>query len=112
MCGAAWTCPKGRRPRLESGPRSHSGVSCVSESVSCSTRSGPGGSLRRRSRAAAEVKNNPPDLMNVALELLVKASLELPGFSTLNEMTSRIRGEVNTALFERILGRMPLADAL
>ena len=33
----------------------------------------------------------------VALELLVKASWELPGFSTLNEMTSRIRGEVNTS---------------
>ena len=30
-------------------------------------------------RSAAEVKNNPPDLINVALEMLVKASLELPG---------------------------------
>jgi TnpA family transposase len=61
-------------------------------------------------RAAAEVKNNPADLINVALEMLVKASLELPGFSTLNEMTSRIRGEVNTALFERIVARMPPPD--
>ncbi|MEA2933347.1 MAG: hypothetical protein QOI56_2132, partial [Actinomycetota bacterium] len=32
-------------------------------------------------RAAAEVKNNPPDLINVALEMVVKASLELPGFT-------------------------------
>jgi len=63
------------------------------------------------SRAAAEAKNNPPDLINVALELVVKASLELPGFSTLNEMASRIRGEVNTAIFERIVGRIPPADA-
>ncbi len=62
-------------------------------------------------REAAEVKNNPPDLINVALEILVKASLELPGFSTLNEMTSRIRGEVNTAIFERVVSRIPPADA-
>jgi hypothetical protein len=45
-------------------------------------------------RAAAEVKNNPPDLLNVALEMLVKASLELPGFSTLNAMASQLRGQV------------------
>jgi len=61
-------------------------------------------------RGAAEVKNNPPDLINVALELLVKASLELPGYSTLDEMASRIRAEVNTALFEQIVARMPLAE--
>lgn len=41
-------------------------------------------------RAAAEVKNHPPDLINVALELLVKESLELPGFSTLDRMAAAI----------------------
>ena len=45
-------------------------------------------------RAAAEVKNDPPDLINVALEMLVKASLELPAFSTLDELASRIRRQV------------------
>jgi len=54
-------------------------------------------------RRAAWVKNNPPDLINVALEILVKASLELPGFSTLNAMAAQIRAEVNTALFEQIV---------
>ena len=63
-------------------------------------------------RAAAEVKNNPPDLINVALELLVKESLELPGYSTLDELASRIRNEVNTAIFERIVARMALPDRL
>lgn len=53
-------------------------------------------------RSAAAVKNNPPDLINVALEMLVKASLELPGYSTVSDMASRIRAEVNTAIFERI----------
>jgi hypothetical protein len=39
-------------------------------------------------RKAALVKNHPPDLINVALERLIQASLELPGFSTLNERGS------------------------
>lgn len=38
----------------------------------------------RAIRKAAWVKNNPPDLINVALEHLVQASLELPAFSTLD----------------------------
>lgn len=61
-------------------------------------------------RSAAEVKNNPPDLINVALEMLVKESLELPAFSTLDEMAGRIRREVNTAMFERIDSRIGLPD--
>jgi hypothetical protein len=59
-------------------------------------------------RVAAEVKNNPPDLINVALEMLVKASLELPGHSTLDELASRVRNEVNTAIVARIVARMAL----
>ena len=62
-------------------------------------------------RAAAEVKNHPPDLINVALELLVKESLELPGFWTLDRMASEIRLEVNTALFEQITDRMAQLEA-
>jgi hypothetical protein len=42
--------------------------------------------------------------------MLVKASLELPGFSTLDEMAGRIRREVNTAMFERIADRVGLPD--
>jgi TnpA family transposase len=61
-------------------------------------------------RSAAQAKNNPPDLINVALEMLVKESLELPAFSTLDEIASRIRREVNTAMFERIADRIGLPD--
>jgi len=32
------------------------------------------------------------------MKMLVKASLEVPGFPTLDWMTSRIRSEVNTAI--------------
>ena len=61
-------------------------------------------------RSAAEVKNDPPDLINVALEMLVKGSLELPAFSTLDEIVSRVRLEVNTGIFKRVAGRIALPD--
>ena len=57
-------------------------------------------------RKAAQVKNHPPDLINVALEKLLEASLELPGFSTLDEMAARIRAEVNIEIFATIAERM------
>ena len=56
-------------------------------------------------REQAEVKNHPPDLINVALKVLVRESLELPGFSTLDESAARIRAEVNAGMFARILAR-------
>ena len=69
---------------------------------------------QRRARAVAEaaireaalVKNHPPDLINVALERLVEASLELPAFSTLDEMTTSIRTEANAQIFAGIVARM------
>ena len=55
---------------------------------------------------AAWVKNHPPDLINVALERLVQAGLELPAFSTLDAMESKLRGEVNAQIFKRIWVRL------
>lgn len=46
-------------------------------------------------RTAAQTKDNPADLINVALEELVKARYELPGYTTLDEMAARLRAEVN-----------------
>jgi hypothetical protein len=46
-------------------------------------------------RAEAEVKNNPADLINVALEKVLQAMLELPAYRTLDELASQIRREVN-----------------
>jgi TnpA family transposase len=63
-------------------------------------------------REEAQVKNHPPDLINVALELLVRESLELPGFSTLNEMAARVRAEVNAGMFAGILARMSQGEVL
>jgi TnpA family transposase len=57
-------------------------------------------------REEAQVKNHPPDLINVALEVVVRESLELPGFSTLDEIAARVRAEVNAGMFAGILARM------
>jgi TnpA family transposase len=63
-------------------------------------------------RDEAEVKNHPPDLINVALEVLVREGLELPGFSTLDEIAARVRAEVNLGMFARILARMTQPEVL
>jgi hypothetical protein len=57
-------------------------------------------------RDAAQVRNHPPDLINVALERIIEASLELPAYSTLDNMATTIRAEVNEAIFAGITARM------
>ena len=61
-------------------------------------------------RAAAQAKDNPADLINVALEELVKARCELPAFSTLDRLAGEVRAQVNGGLFTLIHSRMS-ADA-
>jgi len=61
-------------------------------------------------RTAVQAKDNPADLINVALEELVRRRCELPGFTTLDAMVAGIRAEVNTALFTRVAGRIGDAD--
>ena len=56
-----------------------------------------------RARAVAETamrealpgKDNPADVINVALEALAAGGCELPGYSTLDEMAATLRAEVN-----------------
>jgi hypothetical protein len=55
---------------------------------------------------AAWRKNDPADLINVALEKLVEASFELPGYSTLDEMAAQIREEVNSSIFAMVADRL------
>ena len=40
---------------------------------------------------AAAVKDNPADLINIALEELIRRRFELPAFSTLDRMADDIR---------------------
>jgi TnpA family transposase len=48
---------------------------------------------------AAQVKDHPADLINVAIEELVKERYELPAFSTLDRLIGHIRSMVNNRLF-------------
>lgn len=56
-------------------------------------------------RAAVQTKDNPADLINVALEELIRARCELPGYTTLDAMTATIRTEVNGGFFARVAAR-------
>ncbi|MGH9152297.1 MAG: Tn3 family transposase [Acidimicrobiales bacterium] len=63
--------------------------------------------------SAAQTKDNPADLINVALEELVKARYELPGYTTLDEMAGRLRAAVNSRFFVAIEARVgPPAKAV
>ncbi len=60
-------------------------------------------------RKAVQAKDNPADLINVALEELVRARYELPGYTTLDAMATAIRTEVNAAFYQAVAGRVDLA---
>lgn len=55
---------------------------------------------------AAQVMNNPADLINVAVETLVKERFELPAFSTLDRSVRHIRTLVNSNIYENVLNKL------
>jgi len=55
---------------------------------------------------AAQVMDNPTDLINVALEELIRRRYELPAFSTLDRLAHRVRTLVNTRVFARVQARL------
>jgi len=55
---------------------------------------------------AAQTKDNPADLINVALDVLVKKGCELPGYTTLDLATKTIRARVNKSFFTAVAGRI------
>lgn len=63
-------------------------------------------------RKAVQAKDDPADLINVALEELVRARCELPGYTTLDVMAAAIRAEVNNGFCQTVAGRLdPAAKA-
>lgn len=56
--------------------------------------------------SAAGTMDNPADLINVAVEELIKERYELPAFSTLDLLVRRYRNFVNRRLFKRIFNRL------
>ncbi|MFG2115699.1 hypothetical protein ACGFRB_24235 [Streptomyces sp. NPDC048718] len=61
-------------------------------------------------RSEAASKNRPADLINVALEKVVEAGLELPGFTTLDALAAKVRTEVNASICTGVYDRLGEAD--
>jgi hypothetical protein len=55
---------------------------------------------------AARTKDNPANLINLGLEELVRARLELPGYTTLDAMATSIRAEINGGFHALVYGRI------
>ncbi|MBT2478110.1 Tn3 family transposase [Streptomyces sp. ISL-94] len=68
------------------------------------------GIVEQSIRKEAAAKNRPADLINIALEKVVEAGLELPGFSTFDKMAAKIRTEVNASIRAGIHDRMSAAQ--
>ncbi|MFF3543292.1 DUF4158 domain-containing protein [Streptomyces platensis] len=68
------------------------------------------GIVEQSIRREAAAKNRPADLIDIALEKVVEAGLELPGFSTFDKMASKVRTEVNASICTGIHDRMSAAQ--
>lgn len=55
---------------------------------------------------AAQVMDNPADLINAAIEELIRERFELPAFSTLERLAQRIRTSVNRHLWKTIFDHL------
>ncbi len=55
---------------------------------------------------AAQTMDNPADLINVAIEELIRRRYELPAFSTLDRLARRVRTLVNRGVFAQVQARL------
>lgn len=60
--------------------------------------------------AAVTVMEHPADLINVAIEALVKESYELPAFNTLDRLVRHLRALNHTHLFEQICSQLTQSE--
>src|SRR5690606_18785759 len=58
--------------------------------------------IRRWALEAAKTKEALPDIINVALEYLVKENHELPGFHTLFKICRSARADINNGYYEQL----------
>lgn len=59
---------------------------------------------------AVQVMDNPADLINLALETLINENCELPAFSTLDTLVSRVRRIGNARFFRMVAQRLSPSD--
>ncbi len=55
---------------------------------------------------AAQTRDDPVDLINVAVEALINSGFELPAFSTLERLARRVRSLVNNGYFQKVLAAL------
>jgi TnpA family transposase len=55
---------------------------------------------------SADRMDNPADLINVAIEELIKERYELPGFNTLDRLVNHLRKEVNQKIFSQVISQL------
>jgi hypothetical protein len=103
--------PEGTLPvyRAERTAKHHRGLVRKRVGVKCDQAKARG-IAEQSIRKEAAAKNRPADLINIALEKVVEAGLELPGFSTFDKMASKIRTEVNASIRAGIHDRMSAAQ--
>lgn len=63
-------------------------------------------------REAAAVMSDPADLVNVAVETLVRERIELPAFSTLDRLSGRERERVHGEIYALVAGRLTDGDRM
>ncbi|MBP2448657.1 hypothetical protein JOH51_006434 [Rhizobium leguminosarum] len=59
---------------------------------------------------AAATMSDPADLINLAMEVLGKASIDLPAFSTLDRLANHLRMKVHTTIYTRTAERLGDGD--
>ena len=59
---------------------------------------------------AAQTRDDPVDLINVAVEALINSGFELPAFSTLERLARRVRSLVNNGYFQKVLAAFSQSD--
>ena len=66
--------------------------------------------MEQAMREACESKDDVIDLINIAIEPLIRQRFELPAFSTLERTAKRIRAEVTSGLHTQIATALTLAE--
>ncbi len=66
--------------------------------------------MEQAMREACESKDEVIDLINIAIEQLIRQRFELPAFSTLERTAKRIRAEVTSGLHARIVAALTPAE--
>lgn len=62
--------------------------------------------LEQAIQRAAQTMDDPADLINVGIEVLIQQRCELPAFSQFERLVAHIRAQVNALIFERVVNRL------